>query len=130
MRAASPFASVSFAMGIITLSDNLAQSPGCDINVAHDLRIVTHVYNSLRDALQRNSFDMADAAAEYRATVSRAENVSVPVLLNEQLPGLAENPLATERWPQLILTSPPYPGVYVLYHRWKIGGRRESPAPF
>lgn len=31
---------------------------------------------------------------------------------------------------KLILTSPPYPGVHVLYHRWQINGRRETPAPF
>lgn len=32
--------------------------------------------------------------------------------------------------PTLILTSPPYPGVHVLYHRWQIQGRRETAAPF
>jgi hypothetical protein len=32
--------------------------------------------------------------------------------------------------PALVVTSPPYPGVYVLYHRWKVRGRKESPAPF
>ena len=32
--------------------------------------------------------------------------------------------------PKLILTSPPYPGVHVLYHRWQVQGRRETPAPF
>ena len=32
--------------------------------------------------------------------------------------------------PRLILTSPPYPGVHVLYHRWQIGGGKETPAPF
>jgi hypothetical protein len=32
--------------------------------------------------------------------------------------------------PKLVLTSPPYPGVHVLYHRWQIHGRRETPAPF
>ncbi|HEY5911129.1 MAG TPA: DNA methyltransferase [Verrucomicrobiae bacterium] len=31
---------------------------------------------------------------------------------------------------KLVLTSPPYPGVHVLYHRWQIKGRREAPAPF
>lgn len=31
---------------------------------------------------------------------------------------------------QLVLTSPPYPGVHVLYHRWQIRGRRETPAPY
>jgi DNA methylase len=32
--------------------------------------------------------------------------------------------------PALILTSPPYPGIHVLYHRWQVLGRRETPAPF
>ena len=32
--------------------------------------------------------------------------------------------------PKLVLTSPPYPGVHVLYHRWQIKGRKETPAPF
>lgn len=32
--------------------------------------------------------------------------------------------------PRLVLTSPPYPGVHLLYHRWQIHGRRETPAPF
>lgn len=32
--------------------------------------------------------------------------------------------------PRLVLTSPPYPGVHVLYHRWQILGRRETPAPY
>ncbi|MDB2318019.1 site-specific DNA-methyltransferase [bacterium] len=30
----------------------------------------------------------------------------------------------------LVVTSPPYPGVHVLYHRWQVNGRRESPAPY
>lgn len=32
--------------------------------------------------------------------------------------------------PRLIITSPPYPGVHVLYHRWQVQGGRETPAPF
>lgn len=31
---------------------------------------------------------------------------------------------------KLVLTSPPYPGVHVLYHRWQIHGRAETPAPY
>ncbi len=31
---------------------------------------------------------------------------------------------------KLVLTSPPYPGVHVLYHRWQVQGRRETAAPF
>lgn len=32
--------------------------------------------------------------------------------------------------PKLVLTSPPYPGVHMLYHRWQVLGRRETPAPY
>ena len=32
--------------------------------------------------------------------------------------------------PKLLITSPPYPGVHVLYHRWQVEGRRETPAPY
>jgi hypothetical protein len=32
--------------------------------------------------------------------------------------------------PKLVLTSPPYPGVHMLYHRWQVDGRRETPAPY
>lgn len=31
---------------------------------------------------------------------------------------------------RLVLTSPPYPGVHVLYHRWQIRGRRETALPY
>ena len=30
----------------------------------------------------------------------------------------------------LVITSPPYPGVHVLYHRWQVDGRKETPAPY
>lgn len=46
----------------------------------------------------------------------------------EQLPRVyAELGLAN---PRLILTSPPYPNVHVLYNRWQIQGRRETTLPF
>jgi len=32
--------------------------------------------------------------------------------------------------PRLVLTSPPYPGVHVLYHRLQVRGRRETAVPF
>ena len=35
-----------------------------------------------------------------------------------------------ESRPRLVLTSPPYPGVHVLYHRWQYRGRKETSAPY
>ncbi|MBM3982077.1 MAG: site-specific DNA-methyltransferase [Planctomycetes bacterium] len=69
---------------------------------------------------------------EYREAVEAHETRSRVVALQcpaAELPGrpeLAELPAR----PKLVVTSPPYPGVYVLYHRWKVRGRKESPAPF
>jgi hypothetical protein len=46
--------------------------------------------------------------------------------------GLAEAPVFAnpESKASLVVTSPPYPGVHVLYHRWQVDGRRETPAPY
>jgi hypothetical protein len=30
----------------------------------------------------------------------------------------------------LVVTSPPYPGVHVLYHRWQVAGRSETALPY
>jgi hypothetical protein len=52
-------------------------------------------------------------------------------IVNKGLPGLASSSrLSGLPPPSLVLTSPPYPGVYVNYHRWKVQGRWETPAPF
>ncbi len=32
--------------------------------------------------------------------------------------------------PRLVVTSPPYPGIHVVYHRWQVFGKKETPAPF
>ena len=32
--------------------------------------------------------------------------------------------------PRLVFTSPPYPGVHVIYHRWQYRGRKETAAPY
>lgn len=41
-----------------------------------------------------------------------------------------EEKIVSLRSPKLVFTSPPYPGVHMLYHRWQVQGRRETPAPF
>jgi hypothetical protein len=47
----------------------------------------------------------------------------------DDIAGLDSELLRRSR-PRLVVTSPPYPGVHVLYHRWQVQGRRETPAPF
>lgn len=51
--------------------------------------------------------------------------------LNRPISGLEKEPIfRSGRKPKLVVTSPPYPGVHVLYHRWQVDGRKETPAPF
>lgn len=61
------------------------------------------------------------------------DTYETPLLLNEgnaseliQLPVFADKGEKAS----LVLTSPPYPGVHVLYHRWQVDGRKETPAPY
>jgi DNA modification methylase len=41
-----------------------------------------------------------------------------------------ESKLGNVPKPTLVVTSPPYPAVHILYHRWQVQGRRETPAPY
>lgn len=54
-----------------------------------------------------------------------------PILLNHSAAELATlSPFADGRKAHLVVTSPPYPGIHMLYHRWQVDGRRETPAPY
>jgi hypothetical protein len=81
--------------------------------------------------------EMVEASGEYTQTVRQAEdhydlNGSFRILcLNRSAVKLeTDQRLKGKPAPTLILTSPPYPGTHVLYHRWQIQGRKETPAPF
>ena len=53
-------------------------------------------------------------------------------VINRSSEECGEDGRIPESWmpAKLVLTSPPYPGVHVVYHRWQILGRKETPAPF
>jgi len=62
---------------------------------------------------------------------SVAQPAGAALCLTRSAVGVESDPTLTRTFPPaLILTSPPYPGVHVLYHRWQVQGRRETPAPF
>lgn len=90
----------------------------------------------LRTTLVAVTHAMVEAAASYSAAVRTADRTyrtttrQRTTVLQQELPGLAARIAGRVPTPRLILTSPPYPGVYVNYHRWKVRGRRETPAPF
>jgi len=85
-----------------------------------------------RGLLQRVFRDMLSAARSFQQEVlSCASPTSSPALLNVSTSGLAEQaPFIGGVRADLVVTSPPYPGIHVLYHRWQVDGRRETPAPY
>jgi DNA methylase len=86
--------------------------------------------DEFRASLGEIATEMVRGARELRAAVS--ENGRYPVtVLHRSAAGLEDDERLEEmRVPRLVLTSPPYPGVHVLYHRWQVDGRKEAPLPF
>ena len=90
-----------------------------------------------REKLLENIYEMTEGALEFSKAAKQADrlydaqNSFRTVCLNRSVIGIESDPIFNKvSEPKLILTSPPYPGVHVLYHRWQIHGRRETPAPF
>lgn len=73
---------------------------------------------------------MANGAKAFRAAAEQ-HGITAPLFFNRSAAGIEEEKtLAYMDAPRLIITSPPYPGVHVVYHRWQVLGRKETPAPF
>jgi hypothetical protein len=104
---------------------------------ALDCRKDIPAVSDFRECFRVNATEMTRSAVEYAQAVLRAvskyrqRGKLQPLCLNRSAVGIEQDPALTRYLPiKLILTSPPYPGVHVLYHRWQVQGRRETPAPF
>jgi hypothetical protein len=83
-----------------------------------------------RSSLVDYATEMLRGARELRAAVKANGRQSIKVL-RRNAAGLEHDPsLSDVRAPKLVVTSPPYPGVHVLYHRWQVDGGKEAPLPF
>lgn len=83
-----------------------------------------------RQRLQENVHRMLRGVQDYAECLVGVRPAEI-FLSHADAARLVEVPVfAMGRRAQLVVTSPPYPGVHVLYHRWQVNGRRESPAPY
>ena len=108
----------------------------CTAQWAVDTRRHPKDTTSFRARLIKNFDDMAfglrafaeAAGAADRAVAIRGRRRILEQRRAEDLGAVS----AIRAWepPRLIVTSPPYPGVHVLYHRWQVDGGKETPAPF
>ena len=86
--------------------------------------------DDFRISLMDYAREMLRGARELRAAVKENGRQSITVL-RRNASGLQHDPsLSDVRAPRLVVTSPPYPGVHVLYHRWQVDGGKEVPLPF
>ena len=86
-----------------------------------------------RDKLCSLAGETINGAKAFRELCERSSARQHPsaVILNRGAAGAhTDTGVCNLPTPKLILTSPPYPGIHVLYHRWQVDGRKETPAPF
>lgn len=63
--------------------------------------------------------------------VERGAQIFTPLLIHGTAANLPNiEPFAGGCKANLVVTSPPYPGIHILYHRWQVDGRKETPAPY
>ena len=88
--------------------------------------------DDFRSMLVTDATAMIAGARELREAVLQGGHGNTQILcLNRTTNGLeGDVAFAAGQRPRLVVTSPPYPGVHVLYHRWQVDGRKETPAPF
>lgn len=66
--------------------------------------------------------------ARVTSSVSPAQD---PILIHATAAELPRKlPFSNGEAANLVVTSPPYPGIHILYHRWQVDGRKETPAPY
>lgn len=87
--------------------------------------------DEFRGLLAATAAEMVKGARELRTAVKTTGRRSMIKVINRSAAGIEDDDRMSE-WsaPKLVVTSPPYPGVHVLYHRWQVDGRKEAPLPF
>ncbi len=84
--------------------------------------------SDFRNKLAAMTAEMLEAAGAFAERMKLTGRRAT--LLNIDSAKLHKSPFFKNNRVGLVVTSPPYPGVHVLYHRWQVDGRRETPAPY
>jgi len=87
---------------------------------------------NFRERLHQIVEEMLSGLGDFRAAMRVGTHPThAPLLIHGDCADLPDHPLfASGQKAGLVITSPPYPGIHVLYHRWQVDGRRETPAPY
>ncbi len=86
--------------------------------------------DDFRRILRETATEMVRGAREFGASANKNGGKAATIFRRSAIGIEEEAGLRAMRAPRLVVTSPPYPGVHVLYHRWQVDGRKEAPLPF
>lgn len=82
-------------------------------------------------AMEAGMDALSSTAAEAGLVKSRLTSARSVILGSADVPSTYQHAVpGSGRRPTLVLTSPPYPRVHVLYSRWQVDGRRETSVPY
>jgi DNA modification methylase len=91
----------------------------------------TPTLSAFRTRILEQAAAMLCGISEFHRKIGPLEEGLKPRLIHCSAEEIArQQPFASGRKVDLVVTSPPYPGVHMLYHRWQVDGRKESPAPY
>jgi hypothetical protein len=98
---------------------------------AFDNRKRTTPLNEFRERFAANAHEMADDLHEYSRLYRREKlRLRDRTLVQCDAAEIHKSGDFVGNKAALVVTSPPYPGIHMLYHRWQVDGRKESPAPY
>lgn len=87
--------------------------------------------SEFRIKLLENVLHMCEGATEFYNAIKDSDPNIKTLCINKSSSEIGKVAAIKKcKTPSLILTSPPYPGIHVVYHRWQIHGKKETPAPF
>ena len=86
----------------------------------------------VREKIVKSAFEMLNGLTELSEITQRHKSSPTPpILIHGTAADLPKfHPFHDGRKANLVVTSPPYPGIHILYHRWQVDGRKETPAPY
>lgn len=85
-----------------------------------------------RERVTINTLDMLASIEALREQKHLAEfELYEPILRENDSETIhKDSKINSEGLVDLVVTSPPYPGIHMLYHRWQVDGRKETDAPY
>src|SRR5207245_935395 len=100
---------------------------------ALDCRKETPTLQQFREQLKVQAKEAISGAEDLRRAVlekSRGRRPRTLCVLTSAIGSERKEQVRRFGRASLVITSPPYPGIHVLYHRWQVNGRRETAAPY